>query len=311
MKKVINILSIAFCLFMTVHLVAQDAEFRVISSQGDVKHKTKDGEIVENILAGSKLAAEGTLIVEDSSEVKIICRDKPHFINQAGMYDLEELFSKTAKKSMSFTGRFWKFIMEGLTKSDSKDDIKKYHQNYMSVSGGVKGYTTNDNGLIIHAPFAGKIISSNLEMAWDSEQEGPYSIQLYSASERELLFQAESNETEFRFSSDLFELTPGYDYYLKIQTSEGGYDEIFLQMVNMNEERISRRLNSLVDYESATDSEKQWMRAVVLEMEGFQNEANSIYQTLIKNAPEDGFLHKNYLLFLTRNNQLETVNSML
>ena len=296
---------------MAFSISAQEAEFRVISSQGAVKHKTKDGKVIENILPGAKLAAEGTLIVEDSAEVKIICRDKPQVINKAGMYDLEELFSKTAKKSMSFTGRFWKFIMEGLTKSDSKDDIKKYHQNYMSVSGGVKGYTTSDNGLRIQSPFSGKIVSGNFVTSWESKQAGPYSVQLYSANERELLFEANTDETMFSLSADQFQMTPGYDYYLKVQSSEGAYDELLLQMVIMNEERISRRLNSLVDYETADDTEKQWMRAVVLEMEGFQNEAHSIYKELMANSPDDGFLRKNYLLFLTRNNQLDKVNSLL
>lgn len=310
MKYLVKFCFLLSLSLLSVSLFAQGAQFRVISSQGEVKHQTKDGEIVEDIIAGSKLEAVGTLILEENAVVKIICRDKPQIINQAGMYDLEELFSKTAKKSMSFTGRFWKFIMDGLTNSDSKDDIKKYHKNYMSVSGGIKGYTSTDSGLRIASPYAGKIISSDFSVSWESEKEGPYSIYLFTASEREQLFSSETEMTQIDFSSSDYELTPGYDYYLRIQSADGSYDEILLQMVTMDEERINRRLNSLVDYEAADELEKKWMLAIVLEMEGFQNESSRIYQELIEMSPEDGFIKKNYLLFLARNNQLETVNSL-
>lgn len=71
------------------------------------------------------------------------------------------------------------------------------------------------------------------------------------------------------------------------------------------DENIQSNLDNLKDFHLADDKEKRWMRATILEMEGYQYEAQRTFEQLLHDFPEDGHIRHLYALFLTRQNDVK------
>ena len=130
-QPITQFILIVIIVFTQLNVSAQDDQFRVISCTGNITHNFND-EVVR-VLSGAKIKPEGKLILGDGSRVKLICKDRPYTIHEKGEYDLVKIYSGSANQSMSFTGKFWNFIMDGLRKSDSKSDLKAYRKKYSTV----------------------------------------------------------------------------------------------------------------------------------------------------------------------------------
>ena len=93
-------------------LHAQEAQFRIISCQGDIKVRLADNREVK-IYPGDKLEPKGTLMVGSNGYIKLICKDTPHTFNAAGEHKLSELYASSIQQSMS-SGRI---LLKGLPKA--------------------------------------------------------------------------------------------------------------------------------------------------------------------------------------------------
>lgn len=301
----------ALLVLLQVIVKAQDDQFRVISCSGKITHVTKDKEV--KVVSGAKIKPEGVLILDSNSKVKLICKDKPYTIHEKGEYDLVEIYTGSANQSMTFTGKFWNFIMDGLRKSDSKTDLKAYHKKYTTVSGGIKGYASKNGDIKLSNPYAGKITHCDLQVEWKdsrakNEKSNVYTISVLNADDKFAVFKKEVDNSAYHLQQDECNMILGYNYYIRVEDNGGSFDEVLLEYVQMDTSKVNRRLNSLLDYEYSSEKEKKWMRATVLEMEGYVIEADTIYKELLSKNKDDGFVNKLYNLFLTRNNQIDKVN---
>jgi hypothetical protein len=265
------------------------------------------------VVSGAKIKPEGKLILEDGSRVKLICKDRPYTIHEEGEYDLVQIYSGSANQSMSFTGKFWNFIMDGLRKSDSKSDLKAYHKKYSTVSGGIKGYSSKNGEIKLTNPYSGKITHCNLQIEWADTSSvkrngADYTISILNADDRFVVFKKEVNGTGYLLKENECNMILGNNYYIRVENACKSFDEISLEYVQMDTAKVNRRLSSLLDYDKSSPIEKQWMRATVLEMEGYVIDADAIYKNLLSENQNDGFVNKLYNLFLTRNNQIDKVN---
>ncbi len=296
-------LSFIFGTFSIPELNAQEAQFRIISCRGDVKVRLPDAKELK-IYPGDKLQPEGVLLVGQNGYLKLICRDKPHYFDEEGEFKLSELYTSSMQQSMSFTGKFWSFIMEGLKNSDSKEDLVSYHKNYMSVSGGVKGYSNGNDKIRIISPLAGKLSNEGYKVEWSSNNGNPYTISVEDAKTREEIFQVQTSNSKYSINKGDIDWQEGSSYFLKVSDSDGNQAEISFKFQSIQESKIQAKLESLIDYKDSGDLEKKWMRAVVLEMQDYRHEAELTYQGLLSDFPEDKLVKKMYNSFLARTDQL-------
>ena len=310
-QPITQFILIVIIVFTQLNVSAQDDQFRVISCTGNITHNFND-EVVR-VLSGAKIKPEGKLILGDGSRVKLICKDRPYTIHEKGEYDLVKIYSGSANQSMSFTGKFWNFIMDGLRKSDSKSDLKAYRKKYSTVSGGIKGYSSKNGEIKITNPYSGKITHCSMQINWaDSssvKRNGEdYTISIINADDRYIVFKREVAGTGYLLKESECNMILGNNYYIRVEGASESFDEISLEYVQMDTAKVNRRLSSLLDFDKSSPIEKQWMRATVLEMEGYVIDADAIYKDLLSKNLNDGFVNKLYNLFLTRNNQIDKVN---
>lgn len=303
-----------FLLFFFVSTLAsaQDQVFRVISCSGDVNVMVKDSSQSTKLYSGQLLTAQGILNIGENSSVKIISKDKPIILDQKGQYDLESLYSQSNKMSMSFTGKFWQFIMDGLKGSDSKKNMKNYYKDYMAVSGAVKGYVDSERRLAISEPYSGIITEEILHVEWHYEGEPTqFHVFIEDKTDSDTVYHIKTMDTSLDLLIDQELLDNEKQYYLKVVNSDGIYDAIDVSWSKVDEEKVSKRLKSIVGYEEASPNEKEWMRAVVLEMEGYNQQSYKSLQQLLNQNPDDLHLKKLLATFLIRQGEIVEAETLM
>lgn len=291
---------VSLFVMLSTFLFSQDPQFRVISCSGDIQHVVNDQK--SQVSPGNKISPEGTLVLKEEAKIKLICKDTPYTIEKPGEYKLDELYNGSVQKSMSFTGKFWNFIMDGLKKSDSDKELKQYQKEYLSVQGGVKGYAEGSTWQLI-TPIQGKVSSNNIILKWkkESRNEG-IKVSILSKDDYYKVCDIDAEDTQIQFSASDCNLVLGNSYYIVFEDASEKRVEYEMSYVEIDQDKIERRLNSLIDFNKADEREREWMKAVIFEMESFNYEANLIYKKLISEFPNDGFIRKMHLLFLIRNN---------
>lgn len=296
MKQFLIILTLLFCIF---NANAQEAHFQVITCKGLVVYENSDGSTKE-VVPGTKIQAEGSLTLSENSMVKIISKDRPQKLQAPGTYDLAELYFSSDKKSMSFTGKFWNYLMKGLNKSDSKSEIKKYGK--QSAAGGVKGFNSvRESEVKITSPVVGKVSGLPIAFEWEGEK----SVFKIFDTKNQVVFESAVSLPKIEIEESDIQLTPGTYYW---QVSSGGKTSpiIPFEYQPVENSQIESQLSRITDYVEGDELEKSWIRAVVYEMEGYNYEAGQMYKALIDAHPEDLLIRKLYIMYLAKNgNTLE------
>lgn len=277
---------------------AQDNFFRVITCKGEVYH-IDESDNKSIVVPGSKIEASGKLVLNEGSMIKIISKDRPQKLQSEGTYDLKELYYSGDVNSMSFTGKFWNYLMEGLQKSDSKDDLKKYGNQL--AAGGIKGYNKSSNqGIEIVSPIYGKITSTPLQFEWKTEDEytGKYSLVIYDSQKTEIYKQETSNISAQISHQDL-QFSQG-TYFWKVTGKDISTQLIPFQFDPLSEDKIAKKLNRISDYVEGDELEKSWITAVVFEMEGYDYNAGLKYKDLVEAYPNHLLFKRLYALHLVK-----------
>lgn len=291
---------------VTESVVAQ--EFIVISCNGEVNHVVSHDSTMYKVIAGDKIEAKGKLVLEKNATIKLICNERPQSFAEVDEVNLENLYSEVTTQSISFTGRFWNFIVEGLKSSDSDKDLKKYHSEFLNIKGSIKGYSEANSVIRIISPVGPIISDDQFKLKWTSQIDSlSYRVHIMKQENRELIKTYRPTIMGMTISLDKLLLQQDENYYLRIVDNKRNYSEILFQYKEVDEESIDRKLNSIIGYQESSDKEKAWMRATVLEMQGYVMEANSLFIGLLKEYPGDNYIQKLYLLFQTRTNQLENL----
>lgn len=293
--------NVQFFIILSVLLAgSMDAqEFRVISAKGEVQFFMDAPDNAKKVNPGQKLNAKGKLILESGESIRILCKDKPHHITSIGTHDLWPLYESSNKKSMSYTSRFWNFVVEGLKSSDSPDDLKAYHASNLSVSGGIKGYSASscsNKEAQWSCPISGNI--RNLVVSIVTENMEADSLVLFRGESRVALYNGDMDEVDLAPH-----VNPASEEVFKLKMySKDCMISKELRIKDYSDVALDQRLESISGWEDASDMDKRWMRATVLEMKGYQSEAYLIYQDLMKEDPNNELVSRLFNLFLVRNN---------
>lgn len=300
----------AFIVFFFCMLgISTAQEFIVISCNGHVHHMMAEDTIPYKIRAGDKISASGKLKLDENASIKLICNERPQTFSDVEEVDLEEVYSEISTQSISFTGRFWNFIVDGLKSSDSDKDLKEYHSEYLNIKGGIKGYSGTNEIIKIMQPFGGVITGSKMPVAWNSKNmEGIFTVSILDKSDRNIVYENKTKSRDLSISLKELGLERNdRQYYLRISDDDCNYSEVEFQYSVLDSNTIDKKLNSIIEYQNAEDKEKAWMRATVLEMQGYLVDADELFRQLITDYPSDNYIQKLYLLFKIRTNQIDTI----
>lgn len=301
MKQIIVFL---FILLTAASVYAQENYFQVITCKGSVLYAgEEDGE--RTVVPGARIPAQGNLILSDGSMVKIISKDRPQKLQAPGTYDLSELYYASDKKSMSFTGKFWNYLMKGLHSSDSKSDIKKYGK--QSASGGIKGFNTLASSEVkILSPVVGKISKLPIHFEWQG-QSAQFKI---IDSKNAIVLEKETSDEGITLSTTDIDLLPG-TYYWQVVVNDRTSPIIPFEYQPLAESNMGSKLSRITDYVEGSELEKSWIRAVVYEMEGYIYEAGLMYNQLVADNADNLLIKKLYILYLARNGNIAKAETLM
>ena len=262
--------------------IGQKAYFRVITVKGDVMHLTENGQ--SSIVPGTKLPIEGKLRIADGAMIKVITNDRSTKLQTPGEYSLEELHLSSNKKSMSFTGKFWKYLTDGLKNSDSKKELKAYGEKL--VAGGIKGYSKSSDQINTTSPIFGKVYSRLLSFEWEDKTGVTFILKNESG---EIVHSKKVKGPEFTL--DMKKLNLGFGHYSwLVESSKKKSEMLHFEFVSAH--HIDNKLVRIKDYVEGNEDEKLWIKAIVLEMDGYYYDSNKILETLVENDPNNLFYNK-------------------
>lgn len=309
-----NIIVLFLTLILATQTMAQDNSIIVLSCQGESKYAPEDGSEDIKLLPGLELPISGTVFIGEESRVKVIVNQKSVILSGPGRYLISDIHASNTKKSMSFSSRFWKFVVSGMGSTNDRKDLIKYHREFMQSHGGVKGFSEEGGDIVLAKVIRGKIAIDKVYFAWSTKDfEGPCEFSLLDAK-RNVVF---SNITEDNhLTVDLNEtgLSFGSYYTWKVNYKIDGKtynSELEFQYVPHKQSEILEKLLFLDDYLKANDREKRWMKAVMLEMEEYFYEADLEFRELLKNDSNNLFLQKSYALFLVRQNRVHAATDAI
>ncbi len=309
-----KLFSVLILFFSALALMAQDSAFRVTDVHGMVTYQETKLSSPQRVWPGAKLPVYGWVNVPEGATVNLLDNNTMHRLKDKGSYDLEKFFNTRKEQSLSFTNRFWNYVNNGLRSADTENDLEKYHQNFMAVSGGVKGYGPSDQGLVLLAPLPGKIGVDRVEFRWERKgHPGVYTFTLIDAASSRTVYQAEVADSVLSVNLVQLGLQKQQSYrwiVSAIGAEPARKAELDFVYAEPATEEIQRNLDNLKDYHLADDKEKQWMRATIMEMEGYQYEAQRTFEQLLRDYPEDGHIRQLYALFLTRQNDVKRGQSI-
>ena len=291
---------IILSVLLSFNALSQNDYFTVITIKGNVQHESKEGDLSQ-VVPGAKISVEGKLHLEDKSMIKIISGKRPQKLQTKGIYDLQELYFSDDKKSMSFTGKFWKYLTEGLEKTDTKENLRAYGSKL--VAGGIKGYnSTATSEIPLLSPIVGDIAIGDLTFKWQPTDKSKSSTLIIKTATGDVLAEETTSASELTLNMSELGAKAG-QYHWSVTNS----DKIS-SIVNFNyvpSPDISTRLSRITDYVEGDASEKQWIEAVVLDMEGRHYEASLILQALIAKKPNQLLYKKLYALNQVRLGNLD------
>ncbi len=304
---------ILLIVFSWLQLTAQEPSFRVTDVHGMVTYQETKLSPPQRVWPGGKLPVFGVINVPEGAAVNLLDGNTMHRLKDKGVYDLEKFFNIRKEQSLSFTNRFWNYVNNGLRAADTVRDLEKYHQNFMAVSGGVKGYGPGDQGLTLLAPLPGNIGVERVSFRWERQAHpGVYTFTLIDATSGKTVYQAEVADSVL--SINLVQLgLQKQQTYRWLVAAEGQTDlkaELDFVFTDPAETAVMRNLDNLKDYHLADGKEKRWMKATILEMEGYMYEAQIAFEDLLKDYPEDGHIRHLYSLFLTRQNDVRRAEAI-
>ncbi|MEZ5031806.1 MAG: hypothetical protein R2787_10435 [Saprospiraceae bacterium] len=304
MKTLLTFLAV---FFMSLGLSAQDATIKVTDVHGLVTYQASKLAAPQRVWPGGKLPVSGWINVPEGATIHLLDGSTLHRLKNKGTYDLEKFHNANGKQSMSFSTRFWNFLNEGLKSADTDRDLERYHQGYMAVSGGVKGFGPGDQGIHLLAPLPGNVGAQRVVFRWARDtHRGVYQFILIDADSGKGVFRSEVPDT--MISVDLAQLGLAQDKTYRWQVKAVGQDlqaELSFRWTGPADETVQRSLDLLKDYPLADEKEARWMKATVLEMEEYNYEAQTEFENMLLDYPDDGYVRQLYALFLTRQDDVE------
>lgn len=285
-------------------------EIIIMSSKGEAYYSPEDGKENIPIIPGLRLPIKGSLFLNEEARVRILSQSRSKLLNGPGRYAMNDLISKKVIKSMSFTSRFWNFVIEGMGSKEDKKDLVKYHRDYMEIHGGVKGYISTSEFCTLLNPIGGKIASDDMIFTWDCLDSMSLITFRMMDESRKVLYEHQTQDQSLEISMSDIGGNVGETYIWLIDNGVNQTESSIEYKPHKNAE-ILEKLLYVEDYMGASDSEKSWMKAVVLEMENYPYEADKIYQEVLLSDGDNYFIKDHYAMFLSRLGRIKEAKSVL
>ena len=309
MKQALTIIFLLVALTLPGQ-VDQSEKIVVLSCKGTVKYTETENNKEVDVLPGIFLPRSGSIFIDDGAKVRLIIKDQSQLFKGPGRYDLEEVYRGISKKTMSFSSRFWNFVMEGMGNTDDKKDLIKYHKHYMNVHGGLKGFAPVASGIQLINPLGGFIGQDKIVFEWKTPtDETGVTFELFD-SKGNVLLQKKVKENHIAVDLEQDIKTNDNFYAWRISSDSSTMNAQF-EHTDSFPKSIADKLSYLEAYGEADQDEKEWMKAVILEMEEYYYEAGEIYKNLIAADESNQFLKRSYALLLSRQGRLVEAENLI
>ncbi len=320
-----HLLSLFLFLTFGVSLTAQEKVI-VLTTLGKVEYLPDRQSQPSRVTPGQELPSKGFIKFVDGGMTKLLLKGQPELLDKGGIYDLESLLrEKSDRRQLNFISRFWRFVTEGVTSANDDKSLERYHEKYMTRSGGIKGWAKGEYGLAANVLIRGALVGQYVTFNWNAEADvSAYDLFIYRQSDDMLAFKASTPDTVFTLDFDQLYLNPGTAYYwmvtphqedMPLPTNSTAPAQrsaalTFTFAPQALEETLAFHFEDPV-YLNSTPEEQMLIEAYLLEDSGLFYDAGRRYERLLQAYPEDQLLRKLYASFLARQGILEKAATFL
>lgn len=320
-----HLLSLLFLLLLGLNPMAQEKVI-VLKTMGAVEYFPDRQSQPSRVIPGQELPSKGFIKFVEGSMTKLLLKGQPETLDRGGTYDLESLLrEKGDRRQLNFISRFWKFVTEGVTSANNDESLERYHEKYMTRSGGIKGWAKGEYGLAANVLIRGKLAGQHITFSWNAEADAPaYDLFIYRQSDDLPAFKAGTPDTTFTVDFDQLYLEAETVYYWMVtphqedlplptdatSPAQRSAALSFTFVPQALEETLAFHFEDPA-YLNSTPEEQMLIEAYLLEDAGLLYDAGCRYERLLAAHPDDQLLHKLYASFLARQGTLEQAKALL
>ena len=270
------------------------------------------------VFSGINLPVEGQLFLEDGTWMNILFNGQKRRLEGPKVFKLEALADQINSKSKpTFLSRFWTFLSNSISRTNTNDQLEEYHQEFMQARAAVEGFANRKYEIQVPS-YLGEIIgSSSVVFNWDSiaTLKGTYTFRMQSRDEIPVM---EVTTKTNRLTIELAELNlkEGVVYEWKVLAIKPNGSYAYSPSVAFSYEPIAAQkyIQRLRDHENMQDLEELEQQLFILhelDRRQFHYNAYQTYKQMLEEDPEDLLMRKLFAAFLTKNNALKEAKSIL
>ncbi|MEM6378130.1 MAG: hypothetical protein AAF705_07950 [Bacteroidota bacterium] len=319
MRKPIGLL-LCLLVFQTMALFGQAEQFTVTytnASSGIVYQADKGSDAVR-VFPGKELPDYGRVTIKRGKWLNLIYNGQKRKLEGPLKVDLAQLATemKVEKKS-TFLGRFWNFLGNSVSQTNSANDIEKYHRRYLTnARAGISGFGDKSYPIQVPVYLTETLGASSFDLQWTAlSGASGYGVTIRERDAEEIILKAYTKGNQLTIQLEELNLSSDAVYQMQI-TAQGldsnqTSDNIFFSYEPAVVQEFIEDLKKDREWTTLHGVEQDLYLAQQLEEEGFFQNAHHYYQSMMKAHPQSPFFKKLYAAFLVRMDAPERAKAVL
>lgn len=288
------------------------------NASSGIEYQGAQGSAKNRVFPGKELPPSGRLFIKRGKWLNLIYNGQKRKLEGPLKIDLSQLAQEMqVEKKSTFLGRFWNFLGNAVSQTNSADDIEKYHRRYLTnARAGISGFGDKSYPIQVPIYLTETLGSSKFDLHWTALAgvEG-YSVTIQDRDQENLILKAYTKSSQLSLQLEELNLSTDAVYQIQINAKSSdsilSSDYILFSYEPAIVQEFIQELQQEREWTTLHGMEKDLYVAKKLEEEGFFQSANHYYQKLISQQPNLTFFKKLYAAFLVRMNAPKEAKQIL
>ncbi|GAB5553614.1 MAG: hypothetical protein Sapg2KO_32050 [Saprospiraceae bacterium] len=306
--------------FQVALLLGQTERFTVTytNASSGIDYQSTKGEASIRVFPGKELPDYGRLSIKRGKWLNIIFNGQKRKLEGPLKVDLAELAQEMqVEKKSTFLGRFWNFLGNSVSQTNTASDIEKYHRRYLTnARAGISGFGDKTYPIQLPIYLTETLGNPTFDLSWTTiNGVDGYWVTIHDRDDEDLILKAYTKMNQLTLHLDELNIIEGKVYEIQIngQVGESSFssDRIFISYEPKVVEEFITELKQEREWTTLHGMEKDLYLAKQLEEEGFYQSAHHYYQSMINQQPNLTFFKQLYAAFLVRMNAPAEAKALL
>jgi hypothetical protein len=303
----------------TFLLLGQTEHFTVTytNSSSGIDYK-KSNESPVRVFPGKDLPNYGQLSLKRGKWANLIFNGQKRKLEGPLRVDLAQLAKEMkVEKQSTFLGRFWNFLSNSVSQTNTASDIEKYHRRYLTnARAGISGFGDKTFAIQLPIYFTETLGEDQYDLHWDSlEQVSAYWVTIEARTNQSPILKAYTKDNQLTLHLNELKLSPNEVYKIQISAQQDSTmkysDNIYFSFEPALIQDFIEDLKQEPEWKDLDQVEQGLYLVHQLEEEGFFQSARKHYQELIQQVPGNELYKKLFAAFLVRMDAPEEAKAVL